>query len=158
MARRRDFIMTSANVTYYKITEIATGKVVGSYSQHCLCKDSISAKLNSHRPANAFSILIEWPDEEEEIQTIYEGNLEDYFEHGNRTEQNMSTNTFFTGEHSTMLINMNYVVYAESEGPHGGDLSVFMINGTKLKLTHGNADMFRKRWRMLYVHKEESGI
>jgi len=59
----------------------------------------------------------------------------------------MENKAFFTGEHSTVLINMDHVVYAKSEGPQGGKLILFMVNGAELELSEGNANMFRKQWR-----------
>lgn len=59
----------------------------------------------------------------------------------------MANKAFFTGEHSTVLINLNNVLFAMSEGPSGGKLTVYFRDGHKLILNEGNADMFRKQWR-----------
>jgi hypothetical protein len=56
-------------------------------------------------------------------------------------------NNVFVGDHSVLLINMSHVIYAKSEGPHGGNLVVFMIGGIELELKGSNADSFRKKWR-----------
>ena len=56
---------------------------------------------------------------------------------------------FFTGEHSTVLINMNQVTYAKSESPSGGSLIVHFIDGSSIELSHGSANMFREQWRNL---------
>jgi hypothetical protein len=57
---------------------------------------------------------------------------------------------FFTGEHSTVLINFDNVEYAESEGPSGGDITIHFRSGKEIVLSHGNADMFRKQWRNVH--------
>jgi len=68
---------------------------------------------------------------------------------------NQMANNRFTGEHSTLLINFDHVVYATSDGPQGGQLKVVMSNGKILILTHGNADMFRNQWREYPNSKSE---
>lgn len=58
----------------------------------------------------------------------------------------MNTNRF-TGEHSTILINFDHVMYAQSEGHAGAPITLYFRNGACLTLTNGNADMFREEWR-----------
>lgn len=54
----------------------------------------------------------------------------------------------FTGEHSTIMINLDHVVYAKSEDASGGAITVYFAHGIKpITLQHGNADMFRAFWR-----------
>lgn len=53
----------------------------------------------------------------------------------------------FTGEHSEILINLDHVLYAKSEGPSGGDIRIKLITGEEIILQNGTADMFRSHWR-----------
>lgn len=60
----------------------------------------------------------------------------------------------FTGEHSTILINLDHVVFAETPG-HGGDdmyVQIHFINGMTRRLRNGNARMFMDAWR---THSED---
>ena len=72
--------MTSANVTYYHVTEIATGKEVGYYSSHAMCKSHLEEDLAKHVPEENFHLMVIWPDEEEEDHVSFEGNLHDFLE------------------------------------------------------------------------------
>ncbi len=63
-------------------------------------------------------------------------------------------NTFFTGEHSSTMINLDAVSYAEKideEGdltPGPGNVRVYFKNGPpSLLLTHNTAMMFCRVWR-----------
>lgn len=56
-------------------------------------------------------------------------------------------NQFFTSTHSVYMINLRHVIYAESEGPDGGDVTIYFKNGECVNLEGTDATMFREAWR-----------
>ena len=70
---------TSANVTYYTVKDL-DGKVVGQYSQNCMCKDHLREKLSAHTPPEAFTISARWPDEDEADHYSNEISLKDFID------------------------------------------------------------------------------
>lgn len=71
--------MTSANVTYYTVTNIANGCVY-THSQHCMCKNIIKDELQKYQPANKFTLQLNHPDEEEGDNYSKVMNLQDYLD------------------------------------------------------------------------------
>lgn len=69
--------MTSANVTYYTVTDRNTHKTF-KHSQNCMCKDRTKAFFAQFTDPKQFEILVSHPDEEECDQVLYEGNLAAY--------------------------------------------------------------------------------
>ena len=69
--------MTSANMTYYAVTNKANGQTVEE-SQHCLCRDRIKPWLAQFTPPENFEIEVNSPDENEADNIVYEGNLKAY--------------------------------------------------------------------------------
>ena len=70
--------MTSANVTYYVVTDIY-GKCE-LHSQHCLCKNTIKDELQKYQPANKFTLQLNHPDEDECDSYSKVMNLQDYLD------------------------------------------------------------------------------
>lgn len=69
--------MTSANVTYYEVYK--DGKYIDSVSQHCYCKCTYKEELSElFKPAKDYTLIVRWPDEEENDQYSKEMNLEDF--------------------------------------------------------------------------------
>jgi len=68
--------VTSANVTYYNVYK--DGKLVKTYSQNCLCKQTVREKLAQHTPAQEYGLIAVWPDEDEVDHYSREMNLNDY--------------------------------------------------------------------------------
>jgi len=69
--------MTSANVTYFKVSNRATGEKF-KYRQHHFCKIKIWEQLLKHIPYSDFDIVVVWPNEEEEEEIFYDGGLEGF--------------------------------------------------------------------------------
>lgn len=59
----------------------------------------------------------------------------------------MSTNHAFTGEHSTILMNLDAVEFATSQGYAASDVHVHFKSGKDIILKHGNAEMFMRAWK-----------
>lgn len=75
--------MTSANVTHFTVSDNSSRRVVGTFRQHCLCKDNTKAEFEKYKPAAAFHIEVNHPDENEADDIIFEGNLDDYLNRNN---------------------------------------------------------------------------
>jgi len=69
-------VSTSANVTYY--TVFKDDKQIAEYRQNCQCKDTKTEKLKSHVPAEDFTLIICWPDENNILHFSQEISLANY--------------------------------------------------------------------------------
>jgi len=69
-------VTTSANVTYYEVYK--DGALVKEHSQHAYCKSRIREQLLAYVPAEAYTLILRWPDEEEEDHFSKEMLLSDY--------------------------------------------------------------------------------
>jgi len=76
--------MTSANITHFSVTEIATGKTT-EFTQHMMCKDRTKAEFAKFIPPSAYHIEVNHPDEEECADILFDGNLEDYLKRNDKS-------------------------------------------------------------------------
>lgn len=56
-------------------------------------------------------------------------------------------NNRFTGDHSTLLINMDNVIYAKGGNHAGSTIKITFVNGEDMVLANTEADQFRAAWR-----------
>jgi len=68
--------MTSANVTYYGVYK--DGKLIKEHSQHALCKPKIREHLQSYPNPEELTLILRWPDENEEDHFSKSMSLADY--------------------------------------------------------------------------------
>lgn len=67
---------TSANVTYYQIYK--NGKFIEQHRQNCMCKFKVRDELAQYQPAEDYTLICLWPDEDEAPHYTVEMPLNEY--------------------------------------------------------------------------------